>query len=56
MGVLGWGLKGKSNQEITVNIVEVFRKMLFCLVYLDWFKHVLFHLYEKGLGRAQMLC
>ena len=21
-----------------------------------WFKHILFHLYEKGLGRAQMLC
>ena len=21
-----------------------------------WFKHVLFHLHEKGLGRAQMLC
>ena len=21
-----------------------------------WFKRIVFHLYEKGLGRAQMLC
>ena len=28
--------------------------MLFNIVFL--FKHILFHLHEKGLGRAQMLC
>ena len=26
------------------------------LTLIIWFKHILFHLHEKGLGRAQMLC